>query len=175
MTRFVAPAIICCLFCTCLLTKSLAQQYLVFYNDATGQLVQIRTRDVIKLEYSGYLSQPEMLENKVIRIKQDTLVLGRTVFGYADPKTLRTVLLQDVTGFRRFSRLRYTLKTTAQIGTAVGSFFLFRQVINRRQLSGTTDVLLSLGVGIGSALLIEVLFPKRIKHHMKNGWEYRVY
>lgn len=175
MTRLVLSIVLFCLFYMGFPIASFAQHHLVFYNDSTEQIVEIRPRDIIKLEYRGYLSQPEVIENRVIEVKQEALILGQTAFGYAVPETFRTVLLNDITGFRKFSRLRYTLKAAAQIGTAVGSIILFREVIDRSKLSGTGDILLSLGVGIGSTLLIESLFPKRVKNRKQDGWEYRVY
>lgn len=175
MTHSILSILLFCLFYMSLSTDSIAQHHLIFYNDSTAQTVDISPGDIIKLEYRGYLSQPEAIEKRVIQVRQDAVILGQTAFGYADPKTFRTVLLHDITGFRKFSRLRYTLKAAAQIGTAVGSVILFRKVIDRSKLSGTGDILLSLGVGIGSTLLIEALFPKRVKYRTQNGWEYRVY
>lgn len=167
------------IFCIiCLIWASahvaLSQNYLRFYNDSLQQEVIIRLGDVAKFEYSGYLRQPEALENRVIQIGSNAIVLGQSFFGYAVPEARRTILLNDITGFRKFSRLRYTLKATAQIGSAIGSIILFRKVIDRSKLSSTGDVLLTLGVGIGSTILVESLFPKNVKKKMREGWRYEV-
>ena len=151
-----------------------AQGYLHFYNDSLHKEVVIRPGDIIKFEYTGYLKQPEAVENKVLQIGDNAIVLGQTAFGYVLPETQRTVMLNDITGFRRFIRSRHTLKAIAQIGTAVGSIILFRSVIDRSKLSGTGDILLTLGVGFGSTILVESLFPKKVKYHVSNGWQYEI-
>lgn len=151
-----------------------AQHELRFFNESLQQEVTLQPGDVVKFEYAGYLGQPEALENRVIQISNNAIVLGQTSFGYLVPKTRRTILLEDITGFRKFIRARYTLKSLAQIGSAVASIVLFRQVINRDKLSGTQDILLTLGVGASTTILVESLFPKKVKRKMVEGWRYEV-
>lgn len=171
-----SPAFFCTIvFVWISIHDALSQNFLRFYHDSLQKEVIIRPGDIVKFEYAGYLRQPEVLENRVIQLGGDAIVLGQSFFGYAVPETQRTILLQDITGFRKFSRLRYTLKAVAQIGSAVGSIILFRKVIDRDKLSSTEDVLLTLGVGIGSTFLVESLFPKRIKRKMSQGWKYELH
>lgn len=173
LNRFlVAFGILCIFFSSVNVVR--AQHYLRFYNEFLQQEVIIRPGDVVKFEYAGYLGQPEALENRVIQISSNAIVLGQTSFGYLVPETRRTILLEDITGFRKFIRARYTLKSLAQIGSAVASIFLLRQVINRDKLSNTQDILLTLGVGVSTTILVESLFPKKVKRKMAEGWRYVV-
>lgn len=166
-----------CLLCLTWASVNVAfsQNYLRFYHDDLQKEVIIRPGDVVKFEYAGYLRQPEALENRVIQLGDNAIVMGQTFFGKVVPETQRTILLDDVTGFRKFSKLRYTLKTATQIGSAVGSIILFRKVIDRSKLSSTGDILLTLGVGIGSTILVESLFPKRVKRKINQGWRYEIH
>lgn len=168
--------LIFCLLCLTWASVNVAfsQTHLRFYHDELQQEVVIRPGDVVKFEYAGYLRQPEALENRVVQLGDNAIVLGQTFFGNVVPGTQRTILIDDITGFRKFSRLRYTLKAATQIGSAVGSIILFRQVIDRSKLSGTGDILLTFGVGLGSTILVEALFPKRVKRKISQGWRYEI-
>lgn len=152
-----------------------AQRFIRFFNDSLDKEVILQRGDVVKFEYRGYLGQPEALENRVIQLGGNAIVLGQTAFGYPVAGTQRTILLEDITGFRRFVRARYTLRAVARVGSLVGSFILFRRVIDRSRLSDTQDILLTLGVGFGTTILVDSLFPKKVKKRMSEGWRYEIY
>ncbi len=170
--RFIAVLFL--LMLSGVISRAQAPTHLRFYNDSLQQEVLIRSGDAVKFEYTGYLGQHEVLENKILQIGGNAVVLGQTMFGVVIPETQRTILLEDITGFRKFVRSRRALKTVAQLGVAVGSILLFRKAIDRSELSDTGDILLTLGVGIGTTVLVESLFPKKVKKRMSEGWQYEV-
>lgn len=149
-----------------------AQNAIKFTNSLTGEEVIIKEGDFAKFSYSGYLNQPEIVEKRIFRITPIEVHTAQMAFGQIDPKTQRSVLLSDITGFRRYFKYRPQLKTSLQLASTVGIILLYPKVIDRDKLARTEDILLSLGVSIGVSLIIEAVFPKKIKNRMSQGWQY---
>ena len=149
-----------------------AQNALRFTNATTGEEVVIKEGDMAKFSYSGYLNQPEIVENRVFLISPIDVHLAQMAFGQVVPQTQRTVLLNDITGFRKFFKYRNQLKTGLQLASTVSIILLYPEIVDRDKLSRTEDILISLGVSLGVSLIIEALFPKKIKHRMSHGWQY---
>lgn len=152
--------------------STFAQNAIRFTNSITGEEVIIKEGDMAKFSYSGYLNQPEVVENRIFRISPIDVHLAQMAFGQVVPQTQRTVLLNDINGFRKFFKYRTQLKTSLQLASTVGVILLYPEIVDRDKLSRTEDILISLGVSIGVSLIIEALFPKKIKHRMNQGWQY---
>ena len=160
------------LFSLLLSFPTLAQNALRFTNSITGEQVIIKEGDMAKFSYSGYLNQPEVVENRVFLISPIDVHLAQMTFGSVVPQTQRTVLLNDITGFRKFFKYRTQLKTSLQLASTVGVILLYPEIVDTDRLTRTEDILVSLGVSIGVSLIIEAMFPKKIKHRMSQGWQY---
>ena len=162
------------LFFFLLLTSfpAFCQNALKFTHLGTGEEVIIKEGDMVKLSYSGYLNQPELEENRVFMITPIDIHLSQMAFGQVVPQTQRTVLLNDITGFRRFFKYRTQLKTTLQLASTVSIILLYPEIVDREKLTRTEDILISLGVSIGVSLIIEAFFPKKIRHRVSDGWQY---
>ena len=149
-----------------------AQNALRFTNPTTGEEVIIKEGDMAKFSYSGYLNQPEVVENRVFLISPIDVHLAQMAFGKVVPQTQRTVLLNDITGFRRYFKYRTQLKTSLQLASTVSVILLYPEIVDRDKLTRTEDILISLGISLGVSLIIEAMFPKKIKHKMGQGWQY---
>ena len=167
-----AKTIHCILLSLLLSFPVFAQNALRFTHAATGEEVIIKEGDMAKFSYNGYLNQPEVVENRVYRITPIDVHLAQMAFGRVVPQTQRSVLLSDISGFRRYFKYRNQLKTGLQLASTVSVILLYPEIVDRDKLTRTEDILISLGVSLGVSLIIEALFPKKIKHRMSHGWQY---
>ncbi len=161
------------LFFLLIALPSLAQNVIKFTNSLSGKEVIIREGDMAKFSYRGYLNQPEVEENRIFRITPIDVHMGQMAFGHVAPQTQRSILLSDITGFRKYFKHRTALKTSLQLASTVSIILLYPEIVNRDKLTRTQDILISLGISIGTSLLIEAMFPKKIKNRMNQGWQYQ--
>ncbi|MDB4334748.1 hypothetical protein OAA06_00155 [bacterium] len=144
---------------------------LVFHNDSLKKYVQVAKGQSLIVEYKGYLDQTELKYNSVTTINDSILMLGKPQL-FGAPKNQRVINLGDIQGFRKKSAGTELLKTLCLAGITVGTYYSISQNDN---LSEGEQILYSLGVGIGTKIVLELAFPtKKAKHFMKNGWRVRV-
>ncbi|UXP33947.1 hypothetical protein N6H18_08315 [Reichenbachiella agarivorans] len=147
-----------------------AQKKLVFQNDQLHETIEIKEGDYVKLRYKGYLNQEAEVENFVLEINDATIN-----FHYAGKKNRyrddRMVLLSDVTGFRRMSKMKPFLAPLTSIGVGVGIYYAFG---NDEVFNNTQQLFYSLGASLGTSLLINWVFKSEIKLKMSDGWYIRV-
>jgi hypothetical protein len=168
------------LFTTTLLLLSLscmAQQGILFSNKNTKKEVLVKSGDLVKFSYKGYLGQHEVKSGVVMDIQDSvvelisTLSSGKISLGTTET---RFILIKDITGFRKFHRSRPYLMTLSSVAITIGSIYLYYVVDKRTNLNFGEKFGLSLGSGIFSTLVVRGFFPERIKNKIGDAWEVKV-
>ncbi|MCV9388895.1 hypothetical protein [Reichenbachiella ulvae] len=148
----------------------MAQKKLVFQNDQLGETIEVKEGDYLKLRYKGYLDQEAEVENYVSEISDIAIhyIQPTKKEGLMDN---RTIMLGDITGFRRMSKMRPFLVPLTSVGVGVGIYYT---ISANNSLNETEQLLYSLGASIGTSLLINRIFKTDIKLKMSDGWYIRV-
>lgn len=153
-------------------TISFAQKdMLVFYNDSAKQAIGVKKYGTVMLEYKGYLNQTELTTNTIISLNDSTITLAKPkLFGSSTQQ--RTIMLNDVTGFRKVSTGSQLLKTAIILGVTVGSYFV---ISDNDNLSSPERVLYATAIGLGTTYGIKLIFPmNKPKYLLKDGWRIKV-
>lgn len=153
------------LLCFVFGTTLLAQNKLVFTNTYSGKIVIVKTNDILKLVYHGYLGQIEQVYGKVEMISDSLLRFDNN----------RHVRVADIIGFRRFSKYHEIAKNSVQIVTLICAIVVVPLVLANNPGFGLwTKVGIGFGFGGGVALLNNGLFSENIKNYMIAGWVVKV-
>ncbi len=157
-------------FCFFLLSfaSNAQSQSIVFVNPETNKTIQVPKGSVLMVEYKGYLQQLELEMNNLFVVNDSSIVLGKyhLIGKHSD---MRTIKLDDITGFRKVSVGSQLLKTLFVFGATLGSYYAFSDNDN---LNSTQQLALSLGTGLVTTSLIKIIFPSnKVKHKMKEGWK----
>lgn len=144
---------------------------LVFYNDSAREAIGVKKYGTVMLQYKGYLDQTELTTNTIISLSDSTITLAKPkVFG--SPTQQRTIMLDDVTGFRKVSTGSQLLKTAIILGITVGSYFA---ISNNNNFNNTEQVIYATAIGLGTTYGIKLIFPmNKPKHLLKDGWKMKV-
>lgn len=161
-----------------------AQHHLYFFNKQENKMIEVIPGQTLALLYSGYMGQTEFAKNVVTEITDSTVVLGHHPDRMspwfkqrAEKKTLKNgaaykvVRIKDIKGFRRITNGRQVLKTLTQTASIVGLFYLAGSVYRSPDISTGNAFLISFASGIGTSVIINVLFPENIKYHVGNTWQ----
>jgi hypothetical protein len=152
---------------------ALAQHQLVFVNKTTGEVVRMHEGNKAALLYTGYNNQQEFIREIITEITDSTITLG--CVGKTDRpgkrpnKICKTLLIKDITGFRKMSAGRLLAKSALSIASVFGSFYLLRTLYSTNMASGYS-ILASVGIGIAIIELNEKIFPENIKHYTEDNW-----
>lgn len=147
------------------------KEMLVFYNDNAQQAIGVKKYGTVMLQYKGYLNQTELTTNTIISLNDSTITLAKPkLFGEATQQ--RTIMLNDVTGFRKVSAGNQLLKTAIILGITVGSYFA---ISDNNNLSSPERVIYATAIGLGTTYGIRLIFPmNKPKHLLKDGWKMKV-
>lgn len=161
------------------LCSELQAQELVFINKKTGKSIKARIGDQLALIYNGYRNQEEFYSQDIFAITDSSVFMGndtrfvhpglRKNFEKNGP-TYKEILLKDFVKFRRISVGRKFLKQTLKLGTAIGTFFLISEMIDKNNISRGQQFLVSLGIGFGASYLVNLALPENPKYEMNDGW-----
>ncbi len=143
-------------------------QGIVFVNPETNKTIQVPRGSMLMIEYKGYLQQMETETNSLFFINDSSIVLGKYHL-IGKHSGMRTVMLEDITGFRKISVGNQLLKTLFVFGATLGSYYAFSDNDN---LNSTQRLALSLGTGLVTTSLVKIIFPtNKAKYRMKDGWK----
>jgi hypothetical protein len=164
-------------FCT-LITG--AQHTLVFTNIYNQKTITAQLGSTISVYYKGYLNQIQFTKNTLSAITDSSIILGLMFEPTAakaiseKPKFYTEILLRDIVAFRKISLGKNLLKTTAQFGAIYGGFFVLQNYIQRDKNTTLQNFGITLGIGLGSTILIKLLFNEKPKYKISKGWQVSV-
>ena len=156
-----------------------AQKSLYFFNSQKNKLIEVHEGHYLSLQYTGYLGQTEFVKNVVTAITDSTITLGVEMekFGFLGTSNSRLVpphkiiRIKDITAFRKMTVARQLVKSACTIGAVLGSYFLLYDLYNSPSVSRGGAFFISIGVGVGSSLLFNALFPENVKYRLPDGWQ----
>lgn len=167
------------LFFFCCIFTYAQQPVLVFKQASTNKVIKVKPGNTLSVQYNGYLGQTEQFKQLVTDINDSVVTLGyeisSKVFNSLE-KThgLKQIRITDITRFRRMTTGRQLGKAFVKLGTAVGTYILAYNLVKNPDISTGELLLYTLGVGLGSAALVEAIFPENPKYFVKDGWEVTV-
>lgn len=151
------------------LNTCVAQQTLVFENIIDHKVTEINNKDLVKLEYKGYLHQTESIYGKVIELR-DSIIAIQSLEKFRNV-TLK-IHVKDIAGFRRFRKSRFFIEPTLSVAVAVSSIFLFYWIEQHHPSVGFGARLgISAGVSIVSSGISKIIFNKKIHQKVSYGWQ----
>lgn len=158
-----------------------AQPDLYLINRAKHKVIRIKPGQQLSLRYKGYLGQQEFVKQTVTDINDSMVMLG------IDPELLtpgfqkmvannpkyvhRKVMLRDITGIRRLTFGRQLLKSGLVVTNIVGTYILLTNLYRNNNFTIGQTFFISLGVGIGTSIIINALLPENPKYNISDGWE----
>ncbi len=159
----------------CFSLAASAQRTLVFINEKENKVIEVTEGQQLCVLYKGYLGQTEFAKDVVSEITDSTVTLG--IYKTRESKTgqsYKVIRIEDIVAFRRMTIGRQLLKSTVQIGSVVGLYILANQAYSSPDISNGGAFAISLGAGISTRVLINLLFPEKVKYHMQDGWRVSV-
>ncbi len=160
------------LFLAILVTSSIAthaQNQLVFTRLDTTKAIVLQPGDLVRLGFNGYMKQAQEADGKVTAVTDSTVtVAGRKRF-LQKPVPAQTILINDITGFRKFSKARpaaeiiYGIVGIGITGTVAG-------VLSSRTSSKAGIILSTAATAAVTTALKNLLFPRKIKNHVPANW-----
>lgn len=154
----------CFFFMICICCQ--AQYQLILSNPDVEKTYTIREGDYLKLRYLGYEEQEAEVENYVLEISP-TYVLYTPPFDKNKYGDDQVIMVKDITGFRKMSKMRPLLPPIATLGMGVGIYYAIGTNDN---FNNTEQFFYSLGASLGTGLLIKWLFRNDIKFKVSDGW-----
>ncbi|MFI5222333.1 MAG: hypothetical protein ACHQK8_08410 [Bacteroidia bacterium] len=162
-------------------SDSFAQPNLYFINRAKHRIIEVKPGQMLSVKYKGYLGQMEFAKESVTDINDSMITLGINpeIFSPGIEKMLtnspkfihRKIYIKDIVAFRRITLARSLMKTTLVGANIFGSYYLLFNYYKKNNFTTSETFFISLGVGIASTILINLIFPEKPKHRMENGWE----
>lgn len=165
------------LLCSILFLNVSQAQQVVFFNPKINKTIIVKPGAKVFLGYKGYNGNTEFAANTVTAITDSTITLGVDLSFWfpkrkpsASTNNYKTILLKDITHFRKRSFGGEMIKSTMQIGAAVGSVFLLSDLYRSSDVSRTGAVLISIGAGALLNFSAKIIFPENARYRMQDGW-----
>ena len=146
-----------------------SQNALRFDNVITKDTIWVFENDKAVIQYKGYLNQTEEIKGRILLINDTVLFIGSKLFG--TQIISKRIKISDISGFRKFTRVRRILKTSLNIIVIAGSIYL-PEALNVKSSIGIYATSLSSGlVGVG---IIELIFSNKVKNTLNTGWKHQI-
>lgn len=157
----------------CINISATAQNKLVFINVDNGETITVSQKDLVKLSYAGYMGQPQEMEGTVSAIKDSIIHILPPKKFLKKKGPEQTILIQDITGFRRFSNFRPTARIIYGIaGVAITG--AVAAIISDASVPTALTFLSAAGTQAVTSALEIAIFPNQIKNHLDRGWSMEV-
>jgi hypothetical protein len=147
----------------------LSQQKIVFTNAESEKSVTVKQNNLLKLSFNGYLGKQQTAEGKVTGITDSSITLNprkkKLQRLYGD----QTVLLKDITGFKRYSNFRPTGEIIYGI-LSVGAAGTVTAVIASANVPTALSFLTTAATSTLTLAVRNVFLPNKIKNHFDKGW-----
>lgn len=147
-----------------------AQYDLLLSHPEIDKTYTVTEGDYIKLRYFGYEGQEAEVENYVLEINP-AYVLYTPPFGKNKYGDDQVIMIEDITGFRKMSKLRPILSPITTLGIGVGIYY---SIGTNDSFNNNEQFLYSLAASLGAGLLIKWIFKTDIKLKVSDGWTVRV-
>jgi len=154
--------------------KILAQQKIIFYNQKNHKKIIAEYGSNLSVYYNGYLGQKEFYKNTITNVTDSSVFLGIMNSDIGIFKNIlpsgKEIMINDITVFRKISNGRNLSKSLFSIAVIFGSFYLLNQQINKNNNSVLENFAITLGIGITSKAIVNIIFNEKPKHKINDGW-----
>lgn len=156
-----------------------SQSSILFIQPNQGKLIKAKPGDQLSISYKGYLGQTETYINILTEISDTTFVLGfignqNSFFKLNQSginNSCKEIKYSDIIAFRKSGPGRTLLKSTLAFGGAIGSILILNRLYKQNEISDFGKIGISLGVGIGINMLINLALPNKPIHQVVDGWQ----
>ena len=150
-----------------------AQNRLVFTRADSSRAVVIKTKDLVGLLYNGYMQRPQQATGFVSSITDSSITLTPRKKLFQKKQAVQTLLISDITGFRKYSRFRpagEVIYAVLGIGITGG----VSAIISNSSSSAAMSFLGPVATGVVTASLRNLFFSDKVKNHTAAGWNVAV-
>ncbi len=157
------------LVCICFTLFTNAQQKIVFINADSSKTVIVKQKDLVRLAYNGYMKQQQQAEGFVSVLNDSTITLIPRKKFLQKKMPAQTIFVNDITGFRRYSKFRPTGEVIYSI-VGIGISGTVTAIVSKADIPAALTFLSGAGTQIVTSGLRNVFFSSKIKNSLKNGW-----
>lgn len=145
---------------------SFSQNALRFNNIVTADTVWVFENDKVIIKYTGYLSQIEEINGKVLEINDSIIIIGSKIFAV---KTIfKQVEIANIQGFRKITKSQIVFKTILNVGVLAGSIYLPNVFVGTNFLQ---NYLISFSSGLFGFGVSNIIYPTKIKNTKNTAWK----
>lgn len=145
-----------------------AQTRLIFENARSQETVVIESRDLVNIQFRGYLNQLQLTKSTVAAVTDGSLFLFNANKDLpAQPFEIKG---EDITGFRRIPGIQPYIKPIGSLGASIGMFYLLE---SNAKITPAEQIIYTTLAGIAVNYLLDLLFPDDIKYQVADGWKVR--
>lgn len=146
-----------------------SQQKIVFTHAESGKTVTVKQSNLLKLSFNGYLGKQQAAEGKVTGITDSSITLNPRKKRLQRLYGEQTVLLKDITGFKRYSNFRPAGEIIYGI-VSVGAAGTVTAIIASANVSTALSFLTTAATSTVTLALKNVFLPTKIKNLFNKGW-----
>jgi hypothetical protein len=157
----------------CIIFSAQAQYRLAFTNADSSKTVIIKQKDLARLSYKGYMSQPQEAEGNVSSITDSSISLAPRKKFLQKKRDGQTILIRDITGFRLYSKFRPAAETIYAVAS-VGITGAVAGIISDASSSTVVIILSSAATATVTTAMKNIFFSHRIKNYLVEGWTMRL-
>lgn len=150
-----------------------AQQQLVFTNTNSSKSITINEKDLARIAYAGYMGQPQEAEGSVAAINDSTIQLMPRKKLFKKSAPAQTIMISDITGFRRYSNFRPAGEIIYGI-VAIGITGTITTVIGSVSIPAALGFASGAAVGLLTSGLKNVFLSTKVKNNLNEGWTMQV-
>jgi hypothetical protein len=157
----------------CIAFSTQAQYKLVFNNADNSKTIIVKQKDLTRLSYDGYMHQPQEVEGNVSAITDSSISLSPHKKFLQKREPVQTVLIRDISGFRRYSKFRPGTQIIYAVAS-VGVTGAVSALISDVSTSFIAVLLSSAATGAVTTSMNSVFFNHKIKNYLAKGWSMRL-
>ena len=146
-----------------------AQYSLVFVKADSSKIITIKQGDLARMGYNGYIGQPQEAEGNVSVITDSSVTLSPRKKFLQKKLASQTILIRDITGFRKFSGFR----PAGEIIYAIAGVGITGGVAGIISNASTSTIAILLSTAATAAIttaLKNIIFSHKIKNHLGKDW-----
>lgn len=150
-----------------------AQQKIVFTNADSSKTIVVNQNDLVRIAYAGYMLQPQEAEGKVAVLNDSSITLAPRKKLFKKKAPSQTIMIRDITGFRRYSNFRPAGEIIYGI-VGIGITGTITTVIGSVSIPAALGFASGAATGILTSGLKNVFFSTKIKNNLNDGWTMQV-
>jgi hypothetical protein len=146
-----------------------AQQKIVFTKADSSKTITVKQKDLVRLVFNGYMNQPQMAEGIATEITDSSITLSPRKKMFQKLKAKQTILLRDITGFKRYSKFRPAGEIIYGI-MSIGAAGTVTAIIASADVSTAVGFLATAATSTLTLAIKNVFLPVKVKNYLNEGW-----